>query len=386
MKDRLLIIFILTFLFTLKFFPQTLLDNFESAKDWQIYKSDGVEAEVSVDEGYSGKGIRFDYNFTKGTGYGGIQKIVPLDIPENFQFTFYVKAESPGNNFEIKFIDSTGQNVWWVNNRNYTFPTEWIKIKIKKRHISFAWGPIEDKSLKRIDRIEFTIASFVGGKGTVWIDELKFEELSPEDNSPIVPVISASSEADKNSSVKNIDDGNLSTQWKSKEGENQEIILSLNTRREFGGIVIDWDGVDYAKDFDVFLSPDNKEWEKVYSVKEARGSRSYIRLKEEDALKIKIDLLKSSRGKGYSVKEISIKNIDYSTDINKFFINIAKDYPRGYFPRYLNEEGTFWTVAGVNNDVKEALINEDGMVEVDKLNFSIEPFLSVNGKFVTWND
>ena len=56
----------------------------------------------------------------------------PIDLPENFEFTFYLKAESPSNNFEIKFLDSTGQNVWWVNNRNYDFPKEWKKIKIKR--------------------------------------------------------------------------------------------------------------------------------------------------------------------------------------------------------------------------------------------------------------
>ncbi len=124
-----------------------------------------------------------DYDFTKGTGYGGIQKLFPIDLPDNYEFTFYIKAESPSNNFEIKFIDSTGNNVWWVNNRSYNFPGEWKKIRIKKRHINFAWGPIADHSFKRVDRIEFTIASVVGGKGTVWIDDLKFEPLPPETQS-----------------------------------------------------------------------------------------------------------------------------------------------------------------------------------------------------------
>ena len=375
------------------FSQEKVLESFDSPSllnDWKIFKADGVDVEVSSAEGFHCKGIKLDYNFTKGTGYGGIQKIIPLDLPDplanGFQFTFYIKAESPANNFEIKFLDSTGQNVWWVNNRNYDFPTEWKKIKIKRRHISFAWGPIEDKSLKRIDRIEFTIASYVGGKGSVYIDELKFEELPPEDNSPIVPVASVSSELSTEFFVKNITDNNSDTKWKSSQDKNQYIILDLQKRREFGGIVIDWDKEDYAKDFDVYISSNDKDWEKVYSVKDARGYKSYIRLVEEDASYIKIELLKSNRGKGYGIKEISVKNIDYSSDINKFFINIAKDNPRGYYPRYFNEEGTFWTVVGVNNDVKEALINEDGMVEVDKKSFSIEPFLFVDDKLVTWND
>jgi hypothetical protein len=139
--------------------------------------------------------IRIDYDFTEGTGYGGIQKLFPIDLPENYEFTFWLRAESPSNNFEIKFIDSTGNNVWWVNNRNYDFPREWTKIRIKKRHISFAWGPTEEHEMSRIDRIEFTVASFVGGKGTLWLDDLKFEPLPPETDVWPEPVMSASSSA-----------------------------------------------------------------------------------------------------------------------------------------------------------------------------------------------
>ncbi len=142
------------------------LDNFESTKGWKFIKSDGVNLDLSPDTGKTGKAIRFDYDFINGTGYGGIQKFFHIDLPENYEFTFYLKADSPANNLEIKFIDSTGNNVWWENNHNYEFPKDWKKITIKKRHISFAWGPTSDHNLKRIDRIEFTISSFVGGKGS----------------------------------------------------------------------------------------------------------------------------------------------------------------------------------------------------------------------------
>ena len=98
------------------------LDEFETKDGWTFIKSDGVNVNLSLEEGITGNAIRFDYDFIKGTGYGGIQKLFPIDLPENYEFTFYLKAESPANNFEIKFIDSTGNNVWWVNNRNYDFP------------------------------------------------------------------------------------------------------------------------------------------------------------------------------------------------------------------------------------------------------------------------
>ncbi|MCK7525761.1 MAG: hypothetical protein MZV64_53210 [Ignavibacteriales bacterium] len=61
---------------------------------------------------------------------------------------------------------------------------------------------------------------------------------------------------------------------------------------------------------------------------------------------------------------------------------IAKNSPKGNYPRYFLDEASFWTVVGVNNDVKEALINEDGMVEVDKASFSIEPMLKVENAII----
>jgi hypothetical protein len=211
------------------------LDPFENEQGWDFIKSDGVALKLSMDKGKNGNAIRFDYDFTKGTGYGGIQKLFPIDLPDNYEFSFWVKAESPANNFEIKFIDSTGNNVWWVNNRNYSFPSEWKKIRIKKRHIHFAWGPTSDQNLNRVDRIEFTIASFVGGKGTIWIDDLKFETLPPETHSYPNPVIKAASSLSAHQ-AKFMTDDSKDTWWQSKSAKNQEILIDFTTRREFGGI------------------------------------------------------------------------------------------------------------------------------------------------------
>ena len=215
------------------------LDEFEGKDGWTKNISDGVTLELSNEKGLTGNAIRLDYGFTKGTGYAGIQKLFPVELPDNYEFTFYVKAESPSNNFEIKFIDSTGNNVWWVNNRNYNFPAEWTKVRIKKRHIVFAWGPTADQSLKRIDRIEFTVASVVGGKGTVWIDDLKFEPLQPETLSWPAPAVSAAS-SKKNHSPDLIADNSDETYWQSRKVKKQNIVVDFKAKREFGGLQINW--------------------------------------------------------------------------------------------------------------------------------------------------
>lgn len=336
------------------------LDDLETKTGWNFIKSDGVNLDLSNEKGLTGNAIRFDYDFPKGTGYGGIQKFFPIDLPDNYEFSFYVKAESPANNFEIKFIDSTGNNVWWVNNRNYDFPKEWKKIRIKKRHINFAWGPTPDQNLKRIDRIEFTVASFVGGKGTLWIDDLKFEPLPPETQSYPEPLLSTPSAGD--------------------------IIVDFTTRREFGGLQINWQKGYSAKTFDILLSGDGQQWEKVYSVQSNLADVSFVRLPEVEAKYLKINILKGNSVQGPKISQIKILDIKSSLHPNDFLIYTAKNSPVGDYPRYFREQASYWTIIGANNDVKEALINEDGMVEVDKALFSIEPMIKVGDSLYNWSN
>lgn len=361
------------------------LDDFENDNGWKVIKSDGVNLTIANDKGMNGNAIKFDYDFTKGSGYGGIQKTIPLELPDNFEFTFYLKAESPSNNFEIKFLDSTGNNVWWVNNRNYDFPKEWKKIRIKKRHINFAWGPIEDKTLRRINKIEFTIASSVGGKGTIWIDDLKFEKLPPELSSYPQPNLTASSSL-INFPPGFIVDKSYKTFWQSENSNKQSVTIDFNVRREFGGLKIDWLKDFQAKSFEIYFSDDGKNWDKVYSVKSNLGDISYIRLPEAETRFLRIDLLKSTNPKGFGISEISFLDLNNALTKNDFLLFVAKNSQKGNYPRYFSNESSFWTVLGVSNDVKEALINTDGTIEVDKSSFSIEPLIQIGNKFYDWNN
>ncbi len=363
----------------------TTLDDFESTAGWSFIKADGVDLSISSDIGLHGNAVKFDYDFTKGTGYGGIQKLFPIDLPDNFEFTFYVRANSPSNNFEIKFIDSTGNNVWWVNNRNYDFPKEWKKIRIKKRHINFAWGPTNDHSLKRIDRIEFTIASFVGGKGTIWLDDLKFEPLPPETNIYPLPNAEASSSIEEHPPEFIFDDSQQ-TYWQSNGVNHESIIIDFKTNRELGGLKVDWLKNHQAKSFDVLFSDDKNNWEKVYSVSSNQSDVSFINLPESQAKYLMLDLHSTVSEKSFGISEITFLDVKNSLTKNDFLIYTAKNSPVGNYPRYFLEQASYWTIVGVNNDVKEGLINEDGMVEVDKAKFSIEPMLKVEDKLFNWSN
>ncbi|BDX38911.1 hypothetical protein CYCD_22660 [Tenuifilaceae bacterium CYCD] len=357
-----------------------LLDNFESKDKWNFIKSDGVNVNLSVDKGIKSKSLRFDYDFTKGTGYGGIQKFISIDLPDNYEFTFYIKGQSPENNFEIKFIDSTGNNVWWENNRNYTFPNDWKKIRIKKRHISFAWGPTSNHNLNHISRIEFTVSSFFGGKGTIWLDSLEFRPLPPETNIYPTPSINASSCSGNHTPeliLDNIDD----TYWLGKNSKENNIIVDFKTQREFGGLEIHWRKEFIPTSFEISLSENGKNWEKAYSVTNNKSDKSYIRLPEAECRFVKIQLNNRS-----GISEIKFLDINSSLTKNDFISYIADKSGKGDYPRYFSKQASFWTITGLNKDAKEALINEDGMVEVEKAAFSIEPMIKLNDTLFNWSN
>ncbi len=360
-----------------------VLDDFESVSGWKKVASDQVDIKTSLVQGRTGKAIKINYNFISGSGYCGIQKEMPMKLPHNFQFSFYIKGDGPANNLEFKLVDKSGLNVWWLIQRSYEFPGNWQKVVIKKRHISFAWGPIEDKSLKEFDKIEFFISSANGGKGSYYLDDFHFEELDEISKEFPEPYFSASS---SHPLFTNLGDGNLNSVWKSSKHEKQFIEIDLKKYREFGGLVIDWDEKDYAEKYQVQISNDGKNWETVYSVKNGKGGRQYIYLKDLESKFIKLLLTKCSNKNGYIVKDIKVKGFEFSESPEKFFNEIAKDKPRGYFPKYNYNEQSYWTITGVSGDEKEALINEEGMVETDKRNFSVEPFIFNNDKLLTWNN
>ncbi len=363
------------------FAQRHILDTFDKLEGWNVHASDGVVITISHDAGKKGKAVRIDFEFTVGSGYGGINKKFSIRLPANYQFSFDLKADAPDNNFEFKIIDTTGENVWWLNQRNFTFPTEWKTIRIKKRQIHFAWGP-SNAELSSLGGIEFIVAAGTGGRGTIWLDNLVLEA---RDDSPTfaTPIMSASS---SHRDAAFAHDGDLSTVWKSADRPpRQWLMIDFQKEREFSGLIIHWDSLNHAREFQVSLSNDKKEWTTVYDARNVHGGTSYIYLPDQESRFVKLDLAASSR-KAYGIREIAVMDVETFKNENSFFTYIAAHSPVGHYPKYLTKRQSYWTIVGVTGDTKEALINEQGMIEVDKSGFSIEPFLVVNGKLVTWND
>jgi hypothetical protein len=58
----------------------------------------------------------------------------------------------------------------------------------------------------------------------------------------------------------------------------------------------------------------------------------------------------------------------------------------GAYPRWARGRQTYWTVFGVDGGAADGLVDADGTVEVAAGAWSLEPFVEVDGRWVTWAD
>ena len=385
-----------------------VLDDFESVTPWQVQHTDDVSANLGQADGKTGKALRLDFNFvdTHGNpinGYVTAHRNLPLDLPANYEFSFWIRGAAPGrspsaaeaidgqegppiNNLQFKLIDASGDNVWWLNQPDYAFPHEWRQIVIKKREIEFAWGPTPDRQLKHAASIEFVVSSGRdGGKGSVEFDQLALRELAPPDTSPLRPRPSASSSRTDSPPTAAVD-GDVQTAWRSDpaRGVQQHFDLDFGEPREVGGLIVHWHKGARAQSWLLQQSVDGRQYDVCGSYDLRSGDDDAMTLCDTPVRYVRLELL-NGEARGYGIDEIEIKEADWGTTPNAYFQEMAKRAPRGAYPRGFVEQ-SYWTIVGVDGGAAPALMSEDGALEPRKGGWSIEPFLFVDGKRVTWAD
>jgi hypothetical protein len=350
-----------------------VIDDLDDASKWTAAPSDGVSLNLVEDHG----AMRMDFDFRGHGGWAAARRNVNIDLPANYRFAFRVRGETPPNTLEIKFIDPAGENVWWVRRVAWDFPRDWTEVVADKRNIEFAWGPSPNHVLTKIGAIEVTVTAASGGKGSVWVDRITFDEV-PVDAS--APLVTASSSVEGQPADRAMD-GRADTAWRSAAGGAQWLWLDLRSVREIGGLVIAWSAA--ARDYDVSTSTDGKDWNVVRSVKNGNGGRDYLQTPNAAARYIRINM---NGGDSYAIDEITVEPPRFGDRIINVYQRMAHDTLRGRYPRGLIDELAYWTIFGVDRDMgAKPLLSEDGAIETPA-GFTLEPFVRIDGRLMTWAD
>ncbi|WP_217363486.1 discoidin domain-containing protein [Duganella dendranthematis] len=361
-----------------------VLDDFSNIAAWQAQASDGVQSRASAADG----GLRLDFDFAGKGGYAFARRSLPLDLPDNYEISFYVRADAPANHFEFKLTDASGDNVWWFQQQNYAFPKQWQLVRVKKRQIAFAWGPTKDRNLSHADKLEFVVsAGSGGGKGSIYLRQLTIRALPPTPAVWPQPTARASSALPRGGAALALD-GNPASAWRSAGGE-QQLVIDLGAQREFGGLLLHWQGRRYASRYDVALSDDAQQWRTVRRVAEGNGGDDALRLPESEARYIRLALHAgpAANADGYALAEVELKDLAYGATPNQFLSAVAASAARGLYPRGFSGEQPYWTLVGVDGGGDHsALISEDGALEAKQGGFSLEPFVRDGDRLFSWAD
>ncbi len=364
-----------------------VLDAFDDIAPWRAGASDDVRASVHPAEGVSGRGLRLDFDLGGTAGYAVARRALPLDLPKDYEIVFYLRGDAPANTFQVKLVDASGENVWWVNRPDFQFPNAWQLFRIKKRHVEFAWGPTTDRTLRHAAAIELVVAAGRGGgRGSVYVSQLALRELPDESavaSPPLVRASSALAGAEASMAL----DGSVTTAWKSDPaaGGAQQLTVDLRRPREFGGLTVRWLTDAYASRYDVQFSDDGVHWRTVRSVVGGRGGPDALLLPEAETRYLRL-ALHEGPARAYGLAELEIRDLAFGASPNAFFEAVAREFPRGTYPRGVSGEQTAWTIVGVDGGDDSALLSEDGALEVGKGGFSIEPVVVTNTGVVSWAD
>lgn len=345
------------------------LDGFETLAPWQAAASDGVHARIESVPGAPGRALRLDYDFAQVSGYAYAARALAIDWPENFALTLKLRGSGGVNDLQIKFVDASGNNVWWVQRKNFRATGQWQTLRLRPRDLSFAWGPTDDKRLQRTARIELVVVrGRDGGAGQLEVDELRLEPLAPP--APLPPVRASAPAAV---------DGRRDTVWRARGG--QALVLNFGGTKELGGVSLQWDGP--APAYAIEASDDRRHWRTLRRVAGGNGGADALSLPETDTRYLRVVL--PPHAPAARLAEVTAEPLAWATP-NGFVQALADRAPRGSFPRGFSHEQSYWTLVGTDGGTHSGLIGEDGAIEVAKGGFSIEPFVLVDGARFDWSN
>lgn len=378
--------------------PARVIEGLDDASAFRAMPSDGVRLSLRADSGVSGRALRMDYDFQGRAGYAVAHRDFAFaELPPYWTMTLWVRGEGKPNTLELKLIDSTGLNVWWLRRPALRVSRGWIQLRFRPKDLVFAWGPLGGGPPRGIAAMEIAYTAGQGGAGWLALDELSITSLAPPVPDRVRPSVSASSSLLSRPPALVLPpdfatapttppvDGD-SFGWRSGGDGRQWLTLEFGGPRPLSGLVLDWSPRDWAVDYDVESSDDGGTWTVMRAVRNGGGGRRYLHLPDVEPRMIRIVMKRSSRGQRYALRALRLLSDSAAATRSAFLERVAEGSAPGNWPRPLTLQQSYWTVLGVPRDDRDALFSEDGNVESHPGSFSVEPAVRADGRLLTWRD
>ncbi|TDM06063.1 MAG: coagulation factor 5/8 type domain-containing protein [Ideonella sp. MAG2] len=327
-------------------------DSLRTLEGWRALASDQVQATLRPASPKGG--LCLDYDFRGVSGYAVARREWPIQWPSHPEVQMRVKTVGGPNTVQIKWVDASGDNVWWFNRSNVPAQARWQTWRIPARRIEFAWGPASDKRLRNTAAMEIVaVAGQAGGKGAVCVEDIRLSDT------PAPPA-----------------------QWPDpapqplRQGWQWALsAAAAGPPREFSGLALRWpDGAARAA-YTVEASDDGQHWTALGSVGPQPSRLDTLWTPEARARWLRARW--PGAAKPAAPPQLTVVPISGPAawqHLDDAFKAQAAVAQRGAWPRAYMGEQNFWTVVGVDGGARQsALMSEDGALELGVAAPSVEP-------------
>lgn len=326
------------------------------ASPWQASASDQVQAQRREDARDGSQCL--DYDFGRVSGYAVLRRAWPQQWPAHYRVQLQLKGSgATGHDVQLKFVDASGDNVWWVNRPALPLAPRLQALSFQPRHIEFAWGPTSDRRLRQTQFVELVVVAGLraqGRKGSVCLKDLQLQ-VQPEPAAPAA-------------AVERVSPGH----WQ----------IDLGAPRDFSGLRVEWPN-RARRDYEIQASRDGRRWQRLQKVRQAQGPRDLLFLGEQQWRHLRI---RHSPASGHP--QVQLRDAGQWPHQNAMLAEAARALPKGWLPRAFLGEQNYWTLIGVDGGgTRSGLLSEDGAVELWPGGPSVEPMLRLaDGRLLGWAD
>ncbi len=342
-----------------------VLDNFAEAGVWRADASDQVKAALRMESKGGEQALCLDYDFNGVSGYAVARRKLPLVFPQDYRFELNLHGQGGPNHLEMKWVDASGENVWWATRRNWQPSALGEAWRIKKRHIEFAWGPTADKQLHTSSSLELVVSSgSAGGRGSVCMGQLRWSTLAVDAPAQAQPIVLHAQSAESG----------FAGQW----------LVDLGRVREFGSASLNWASGRAARQYELETSEDGLRWDSRWHPKRASGDNHDWFLPESEARYLRVRMHDGSTAE-HPLLGVQVGEVGAGATRNAFVQALAQKMPPGSLPRAFSGQQSYWTLLGAESGGASGLLGEDGAIELGRGGASVEPFLWLDsGERVSW--
>jgi len=350
---------------------------------WTARGSEGVGALVAPLSGDADGPERLVFDFHGNAGFALAGRTMPVEFPDNFVIRVELRSSARDAPIEIKFVDASGDNVWWYRPAPGTVTADWRTVTIRRRQLQFAWGPTSDRTPRSTARVEVVVDAGGDQAGTLDIGQISIDALPPPPVSWPAPVAHATPESSDAFAAAAVD-GNPATAWSCPMPAGAPactLTIDYGAARELGGLRLEWGSPGVARGYDVALSLDGSRWSDVAKITRGGSEPSWLWLGEAEARFVRLTFNDAPAGR-VVLSELALLDIGLGVDRNTFLRAVAASNPRGAFPRGFLEQN-YWTLVGADGGSDTGLLSEDGALELGRGGPSLEPFVETR-RTSTW--